>query len=208
MRTAYSGRAAAYEKMGDYERAVLDHNLVVLYYTVEVEVLNDLEAPNRDKLLLEAAQAYRARASALRARGRLAEAQIDVGRAEDLEAEAKKLAGTPAINKGESSSAEGRAGGGGGTGQKLDQASAKPQEPFRAELPGGNGPEAPRPSDTGQIRLINAWTEPVTVVVDSVPYRLQAGEERLISRAAGPFTYEVPGIQQNTTRDLGAGKTF
>jgi hypothetical protein len=90
----------------------------------------------------------------------------------------------------------------------LDQASAKPQEPSRAELPGGNGPEAPRPSDTGQIRLINAWTEPVTVLVDSVPYRLQAGEERLIARAAGPFTYEVPGIQQSTTRDLGAGKTF
>jgi hypothetical protein len=91
MRSAYNGRAAAYTKKGDFKNALLDHNLVVLLYAVEVEILNDLNA-DRDQFLLEAAAAYRARGELLRALGRSPAADSDARRADALEAEARALA--------------------------------------------------------------------------------------------------------------------
>ena len=158
MRSAYSGRAAAYAKQGDFERALLDHNLVVLLYAVGVEILNDLNA-DRDQFLLEAAAAYRARGEVLRTLGRSAAAQSDARRADALEAEARALA----------------------------KAAWK---------------------HSGRLQLINAWTEPATLVIGGVAYRLAVGEEKLIPLPAGPFTYVLQGSEQRGTGTLEAGQLY
>jgi hypothetical protein len=96
MRTAYSGRAAAYEKKGAYQQALADHNMVVLYHALEAEILTGLETPERGKFLVETADAYRARSKCLEALGRRQAAQVDRKRADNLETDAKKLArGSP-----------------------------------------------------------------------------------------------------------------
>jgi hypothetical protein len=92
MRTAYSGRAAAYEKLGQYEKALADHKMAVLFYAIEAEILNSLQTPDRAKFLAECAGAYRARGQCLNLLGRAAEAASDGKRADSLEADAKKLA--------------------------------------------------------------------------------------------------------------------
>jgi hypothetical protein len=69
-----------------------DHNMVILLYAVEVEILESIETPGREGTLVEAAQAYRARSRCLQALGRTQFAQADDGRAARLEAETKKLA--------------------------------------------------------------------------------------------------------------------
>jgi hypothetical protein len=61
-------------------------------YAVEVAVLEDLDAPNRSEFLTEAAKAYRAREKCLLLLGRPTAAQADAKRADEMEAEAKKLA--------------------------------------------------------------------------------------------------------------------
>lgn len=66
--------------------------MVVLIYAIEVEILNNLEAPRRDKILRETSRAYLARSKCLEALGRQKAALVDLKRAEDLEASAKKLA--------------------------------------------------------------------------------------------------------------------
>jgi len=156
VRSAYRGRAAAYAKKGDFERSLLDHNLVVLLYAVEVEILNDLNA-DRDQLLMEAASAYRSRGELLRALDRIAAAQSDARRADALEAKAGALA--------------------------------------KATL-----------KDSGRLQLINAWTEPITLVIGGVAYRLAIGEERLITLPAGPFTYVLQGSDQRGTGTMEAGQ--
>jgi hypothetical protein len=92
MRTAYGGRAAAYENKGDYDRALADHDMVVLYYAIEVEVLDNLDAPDRATFLAEAARAYRARGKCLEALGRQQAAGVDRKRADRLETTARTLA--------------------------------------------------------------------------------------------------------------------
>jgi hypothetical protein len=92
MRSAYSGRAAAYQKKGNHEKALADCNMVVTYYGIEVEILNNLEAPDRDKLLLEAAEAYLVRSKCLETVGRLEDAALDRNRAETLRATATRIA--------------------------------------------------------------------------------------------------------------------
>src|SRR4051794_1412500 len=99
MRTAYRGRAAAYEKKGEREKALADHNMALTYFGIEVEILNSLEAPNRDKVLQEAAQAYLARGRCLQALDRSAAAQLDRKHADDLQALAQKLASASADTK-------------------------------------------------------------------------------------------------------------
>jgi tetratricopeptide (TPR) repeat protein len=92
MRSAYGGRAAAYEKKGDYQKALADHNLVVLFYAIEIEILKNLESADLEKRLQETSQAYSARGECLAALGRQKAAQVDQKRAASLEAEAKRLA--------------------------------------------------------------------------------------------------------------------
>jgi tetratricopeptide (TPR) repeat protein len=98
MRTAYSGRAAAYEKKGDYEKALADHKMAVLYYAIEAEILNNLQAPDRAKFLAECANAYRARSKCLEVLGKLKEAEQDRKWADGIETDAKKLE-VPALSK-------------------------------------------------------------------------------------------------------------
>jgi hypothetical protein len=163
MRVAYSGRAAAYEKKGDHEHALADHNMVVLFYALEAEVLKDLEAPSRDKFLVEAAQAYRARGVCQERLGRQTAAQADRKRADALDATAKEL--------------------------------------------GSNATKAKAPA--GEIRLINGWAGGViTVVVDGVSYRLEAGEQRTIAAPANSVPYEMQAGQHRVSGTLQAGKTY
>ena len=58
MRKAYGGRAAAYEKQGDYSRAAADYGMIVFSYAVELDIA-DPKADGYDDLLREAAKAYR-----------------------------------------------------------------------------------------------------------------------------------------------------
>jgi tetratricopeptide (TPR) repeat protein len=98
MQAAYGGRAAAYEKKGDYARAIQDYTTVLLVYGVEADVLNSQEAPD-GKLLVKLADAYNARSRCYLAKGKPALAQADLKRAAKLDAEAARLArnkGTPA----------------------------------------------------------------------------------------------------------------
>jgi tetratricopeptide (TPR) repeat protein len=98
MRKAYSGRAAAYEKKGELEKALADHQMVVLYYALEAEILTSLDSPDRGRFFGEAAQAYKTRSDCLEALGRTKEAASDRKRADGLIADAKKLeAKAPAV---------------------------------------------------------------------------------------------------------------
>jgi hypothetical protein len=126
--------------------------------------MEDLDAPNRDEFLVEAARAYRAREKCQLLLGRTAAAQADAKRADQLQAEAKKLA-----------------------------AKAKPSV----------APAA------GQVEIINSWTQPATVLIDGVAYRLEVGERKTLSRLPGPFTYVL--AEGDGTRSQGtveAGKTI
>jgi tetratricopeptide (TPR) repeat protein len=91
MRTAYSGRAAAYEKKGDFDKALADHKMAVLYYALEAEILNGLDAPDRSKVIGEAAGAYRARAQCYESLRLPQEAKLDRKRADDLDESARQL---------------------------------------------------------------------------------------------------------------------
>jgi len=70
------------------------------------------------------------------------------------------------------------------------------------------------PPNTGLIRLQNRLSVPATIIVDGVPQRLQAGEQRDIqNHPAGPFTFEalVDGfgsLQPRATRTLQAGQIY
>lgn len=163
MRRAYSGRAAAYEKKGDYAKALADHNMAVLYYALEVEILNEVDAPDRDKFLTDAAGAYRARGRCLEELGRAQAAAADRKRADGLEADAKKLASKPA-----------------------------------------SAPE----KTASQVRITNAWPEPVTMIVGGETYRLEAGELKAIPVAAGSVPFEMQAGPHRQTGTLEAGKSY
>ncbi len=91
MRKAYGGRAAAYEKNGDYDRAAADCGMIVFSYAVELD-LADPKADGYEDLLRDAAKAYLRRAACLQAKGDPEAAAHDLKRADKLEAKAK-LAG-------------------------------------------------------------------------------------------------------------------
>lgn len=66
--------------------------MVVLLFLVEVEILESVSAPDRDQLMLEAAEAHRGRSKCLRVLGRSKESALDTQRATQLEQDARKLA--------------------------------------------------------------------------------------------------------------------
>jgi hypothetical protein len=170
MRSAYSGRAAAYAKNQDFERALRDHNMVVLLYGVEAEILSEVESPNRAAFLHQATEAFLQRSNCLRALGRLDAARKDLTRASKLYFEAQELA-------------------------------AKATEPTPKGPPKSEA--SPRP---GWIHLINAWSVPITVVVDGVPHRLDVAEQKTINHKAGAFTCGLQGRKAQTVT-LEAGKS-
>jgi hypothetical protein len=88
---AYSGRAAAYEKTGNLDRAVADYNMLVFSYAIELDG-GDTKGDGYNELLQEASRAYRARSACLQAMGEAAAAQRDLKRAELLDAKVKKAA--------------------------------------------------------------------------------------------------------------------
>jgi septal ring factor EnvC (AmiA/AmiB activator) len=62
---------------------------------------------------------------------------------------------------------------------------------------------------TGTIRLFNTYPEPVTVVVNSKPYRLDPNATvELAAQPLGQFSYEVPGVKPPTTVTLTADRPF
>jgi hypothetical protein len=70
-------------------------------------------------------------------------------------------------------------------------------------------PPNPTPAPTGRIRLVNTYVQPVTIIVNRTPYTLQPNQTETISSApAGPFSYEVLGIQQAVERTLAPNETF
>ena len=91
MRKAYGGRAAAYEKQGDYGRAAADYGMIVFSYAVELDIA-DPKADGYDDLLRDAIRAYRTRAACLQAKGDAEAAGRDLKRADKLEAKVKKAA--------------------------------------------------------------------------------------------------------------------
>jgi hypothetical protein len=62
--------------------------------------------------------------------------------------------------------------------------------------------------NSGRLQLINAWTEPATLVIGGVAYRLAAGEEKLITLPAGPYTYVLQGNEQRGTGTMEAGQLY
>jgi hypothetical protein len=86
---AYGGRAAAYEKKGELDRALADYNMLVFSYAVELDAA-DSQADSYAELVKEAARAYRARAACYKAKGQAVAMQRDLKRAETLEAKVKK----------------------------------------------------------------------------------------------------------------------
>ena len=89
MRDAYRGRAAAYEKKGDYDRAVADYDMLVFSYAVELDAA-DPKTDGYNDLLRAAIKAYRVRAACFRAKSDARAALRDGGQAEKLEAKVKK----------------------------------------------------------------------------------------------------------------------
>jgi len=67
----------------------------------------------------------------------------------------------------------------------------------------------PKPALVGQVEIVNAWTQPATVLIDGTAYRLNAGERKTITHAVGPFTYAlVEGSGSVTKGNVEAGKTM
>jgi hypothetical protein len=89
-------------------------------------------------------------------------------------------------------------------------------ESLRSRLPAATRVSAFPPSDTGpspgtaRVEMLNTYSQPVSIVVNNRrSYLLAPGERRLSDPiSAGPFTYEVLGVQPVVTRSIAADKTF
>jgi hypothetical protein len=73
------------------DKALADHNMAILLYGVEVEIVRDTQTTDQGKFLQEAALAHRIRAGCLEQAGKPVEAANDQKYALKLEEEAKKL---------------------------------------------------------------------------------------------------------------------
>jgi len=96
----------------------------------------------------------------------------------------------------------------------LTEAVTKLQEELKSESRKAFSPAVPRdppaiPSTgASTLRLVNAWSTPMTVIVDDMSYRLQPGEVRNLPKKAGNVTFEVLTVQRAVTRTLVAGETL
>jgi hypothetical protein len=98
--------------------------------------------------------------------------------------------------------------------QRLSDEVAKLQEAMRNESRKAfapsvtpSGPSVPVPGNS-TIRLVNAWSTEMSVIVDNTSHRLQPGEVKNVPHKAGNFTYEVLSVQPPRSRTLIAGETF
>jgi hypothetical protein len=155
--------------LGDFAKALADHQMVVLFYAIEAEILTGLESPDRAAFFTETARAYRARGKCLETLGRSSQAAIDSIRADSLEAKAKKL--------------------------------ARKDAPVTEKT-------APTIKTASNIQVVNAFNEPVTLVIAGVPHRLEIGEQRTIPAPPGAVSYEMQAGQYRAAGTLQAGKTY
>jgi outer membrane murein-binding lipoprotein Lpp len=73
----------------------------------------------------------------------------------------------------------------------------------------GAGTGAPPPPPMGTIRLHNTFPDQVSVVVNGQSYQLLPGDTQVLqNQPAGPFTYEVLGIQAPKTLNLAPNERF
>jgi hypothetical protein len=69
--------------------------------------------------------------------------------------------------------------------------------------------KSPAGDSVGQIEIINAWTQAATLLIDGVAYRVEVGERKTISHAAGKFTYSLrEGDGAGKTGTVEPGKTM
>ena len=62
---------------------------------------------------------------------------------------------------------------------------------------------------TGQVELVNTYTQDVSIVVNNRTYRLHPNEKRLTDPLpAGSFTYEVLGVTPPNTRSLNPNEIY
>jgi hypothetical protein len=67
----------------------------------------------------------------------------------------------------------------------------------------------PPTGGTGRIRLMNTYTTPMSIRINDRVYRLEPGQTQVLeAQPAGPFTYEVMGVQPPVSRVLGANETY
>jgi ATPase subunit of ABC transporter with duplicated ATPase domains len=66
-----------------------------------------------------------------------------------------------------------------------------------------------KPAASGSVEMVNAWTQPATVLIDGTAYRLNVGERKTISHPVGPFTYSLmEGNGSVVKGNVEAGKTM
>jgi hypothetical protein len=90
----------------------------------------------------------------------------------------------------------------------LGRAAAAETDRQRAEQLEQEARELKKSAPTGVIEVVNRWHEPVTLLIDGASCRLAVGETRQITKAAGPFRYELPATRQVSQGQLQAGQTF
>jgi tetratricopeptide (TPR) repeat protein len=83
--SALRGRSAAYEALGDMERALNDLTTVVMLLEQDLSVRREMKAGELTELVQETAKAHRDRAQFLKNRSRLSAMRADVERADELE---------------------------------------------------------------------------------------------------------------------------
>jgi hypothetical protein len=70
-------------------------------------------------------------------------------------------------------------------------------------------PGSPPAAGTGRVRLVNTFSDAMTIIVNAKAYQLAPGETKLSDALpAGTFTYEVLGVQPSRERQLAANETF
>lgn len=96
---------------------------------------------------------------------------------------------------------------------KLQQDFAKsntdrPRQSLALPLPPESQATTPVRSNLSTVKLVNSYLTPVTIIVDGQLYTLRSNDSLSLTKSPGYFTYEVPGIQANTLRNLGVAETM